>query len=169
MLHKEQGSWRKDIAPYERSHLKHSVWQLLNTVIPFFILWYLAYLSLSVSYFLTLPITIVAGGFLVRIFIIFHDCCHKSFFKNKLANEIVGTITGILTSVPFRQWRHTHSVHHATSGNLDKRGTGDIWTMTVDEYLVSFVIEADHLSDIPQSVRDSWYRSNLHFSDRLSL
>lgn len=141
MLHKEQGSWRKDIAPYERSHLKHSVWQLLNTVIPFFILWYLAYLSLSVSYFLTLPITIVAGGFLVRIFIIFHDCCHKSFFKNKLANEIVGTITGILTSVPFRQWRHTHSVHHATSGNLDKRGTGDIWTMTVDEYLAASLLK----------------------------
>lgn len=73
--------------------------------------------------------------FLVRIFIIFHDCCHKSFFKNRMANEMVGTITGILTCCPYYQWRHTHTVHHATSGNLSKRGTGDIWTLTVAEYL----------------------------------
>ncbi|NHN32081.1 fatty acid desaturase [Paenibacillus agricola] len=140
MSQKEQSSWRKDIAPYERPHMKHSVWQIINTIVPFFALWYVAYLSLSVSYWITLPLTIVAGGFLVRTFIIFHDCCHKSFFKNKIANEIVGTFTGILTCVPFRQWRHTHSVHHATSGNLDKRGTGDIWTLTLDEYLASSML-----------------------------
>ncbi|GAA3411363.1 fatty acid desaturase [Paenibacillus hodogayensis] len=92
-------------------------------------------MSLSLSYWLTLALAIVAGGFLVRIFIIFHDCCHKSFFRNRTANEIVGTITGILTFCPYHQWRHSHSVHHATSGNLDKRGTGDIWTLTVDEYI----------------------------------
>jgi omega-6 fatty acid desaturase (delta-12 desaturase) len=142
MFHEEQSSnWRKDIAPYERPHMKHSVWQIINTIVPFFLLWYAAYLCLSISYLLSLPLIIVAGGFLVRIFIIFHDCCHKSFFKNKLANEIVGTITGILTCVPFHQWRHTHSVHHATSGNLDKRGTGDIWTLTVDEYLASSMLK----------------------------
>lgn len=117
--------------------MNYSVWQIINTVGPFFLLWYLAYWSLSISYWLTLAAAVVAGGFLVRIFIIFHDCCHKSFFKNRMANEIVGTITGILTCCPYYQWRHSHTVHHATSGNLSKRGTGDIWTLTVEEYLSS--------------------------------
>ncbi|MEC0266737.1 fatty acid desaturase [Paenibacillus anseongense] len=134
MKHDDKNGWRSDIAPYERPHMRHSVWQILNTIIPFFALWYFAYLSLSVSIWLTLVIDIIASGFLVRIFIIFHDCCHKSFFKNKWANEIVGTLTGILTFVPYHQWRYTHSIHHASSGNLDRRGVGDIWTLTVDEY-----------------------------------
>src|SRR5690606_8044959 len=90
--------------------------------------------SLSISFWLTLPISIVTAGFLIRTFIIFHDCCHQSFFKSRLANEIVGTITGILTHVPYHQWKATHSIHHATSSNLDKRGVGDMWIMTVDEY-----------------------------------
>jgi acyl-lipid omega-6 desaturase (Delta-12 desaturase) len=71
---------------------------------------------------------------LTRIFIIFHDCTHFSFFKSRRANRVVGTIMGVLTLFPFDQWGHDHSVHHATSGNLDKRGTGDIWTLTVEEY-----------------------------------
>lgn len=137
MEHDEHGSWRKDVAPYERPHMKSSVWQLINTIVPYIILWGVAYWSLEVSYWLTIPITIVAGGFLIRTFIIFHDCCHGSFFKNRKANAIVGTITGIMTFVPFSQWRYSHAVHHATSGNLDHRGTGDIWTMTVDEYLAA--------------------------------
>jgi omega-6 fatty acid desaturase (delta-12 desaturase) len=130
-------SLRKHVAPYEKAHMKSSVWQMINTLGPFIVLWYLAYLSLSISYWITIPIMVVASGFLIRTFIIFHDCCHRSFFKNRLANEIVGTITGILTSCPYHQWRHTHSVHHATSSNLDKRGMGDVWTLTVDEYLAS--------------------------------
>ncbi|MDF2667807.1 MAG: fatty acid desaturase [Paenibacillus sp.] len=133
----QQDNWRKEIAPFEKPHMKSSVWQIVNTIGPFIALWYLAYLSLSISYWLTLPLLFVAGGFLIRIFIIFHDCCHRSFFKSKAANEILGTITGILTVVPYHQWRHTHSVHHASSGNLDKRGVGDIWTLTVEEYLAS--------------------------------
>lgn len=129
--------WRAVVAPFERSRLGASVWQLINTFVPFVVLWSLAYWSLSVSYWL-LPLFVVpAGAFLVRIFIIFHDCCHGSFFRNKRANAILGTITGILTFVPYRQWKHSHSVHHATSGNLDKRGTGDIWTLTADEYLAA--------------------------------
>lgn len=125
---------KKDVAPYEKNNLKTSIWQLLNTLGPLVLLWYLAYLCLSVSYWLTLPITILAAGFLVRTFIIFHDCCHQSFFKSKRANAIMGTITGILTFVPYEQWKHTHSVHHATSSNLDKRGIGDVWLLTVEEY-----------------------------------
>lgn len=130
-------SLKKEMAPFEKAELKKSIWQMVNTLLPFFGLWYLAYLSLEVSYFLTLGISVIAAGFLVRIFIIFHDCCHYSFFKNRKANRIVGTITGIITIFPFSQWQHEHSVHHATSSNLDKRGTGDIWLLTVDEYLAA--------------------------------
>ncbi|RFU60832.1 fatty acid desaturase [Bacillus sp. V59.32b] len=127
-------SLRKHVAPFEKSDTKNSVRQLINTMVPFFMLWYLAYQSLSISYFLTLGLAVIAAGFLVRIFIIFHDCCHYSFFRNRKANRILGTFTGILTLFPYSQWQHEHSVHHATSSNLDKRGTGDIWVLTVDEY-----------------------------------
>jgi acyl-lipid omega-6 desaturase (Delta-12 desaturase) len=128
---------KKQIAPFEKSTTKESVWQIINTVVPFISLWYLAYLSLSVSYWLALVPVVIAAGFLTRIFIIFHDCTHHSFFKSRRANRIIGTAMGVLTIFPFDQWGHEHSVHHATSGNLDKRGTGDIWTLTVDEYLAA--------------------------------
>lgn len=135
MTNQKQRNLRKQVAPYEKSALEKSITQLLNTVVPFFMLWILAYQSLQISYILTLVCSVIAAGFLVRIFIIFHDCCHYSFFKNRKANDILGTITGILTLFPYRQWQHDHAVHHATSSNLDKRGTGDIWMLTVDEYL----------------------------------
>ncbi|AZU64472.1 fatty acid desaturase [Neobacillus mesonae] len=128
---------KKQVAPFEKATTKESVWQIINTVGPFIILWYLGYVSLSVSYWLALVPIILAAGFLVRIFIIFHDCTHHSFFKSRRLNRIIGTFTGVLTLFPFDQWGHDHAVHHATSGNLDKRGTGDIWTLTVDEYLAA--------------------------------
>lgn len=128
---------KKQVAPYEKSMIKKSVWQLINTVVPFLILWYLAYKSLSVSYWLSLVPSLLAAGFMTRIFIIFHDCTHYSFFKSRRANRIVGTCMGVLTLFPFDQWGHEHAIHHATSGNLDKRGTGDIWTLTVDEYVAA--------------------------------
>jgi len=93
------------------------------------------YFSLRVSWWLTLPLAALAGAFLVRIFIILHDCGHGSFFKSRTANAIVGSIAGVLTFTPYYQWTRTHSLHHATSGDLDRRGPGDIWTMTVQEYL----------------------------------
>jgi acyl-lipid omega-6 desaturase (Delta-12 desaturase) len=128
---------RKQVAPYESSNTKDSIIQMLNTIIPFFAFWFLAYQSLSVSYLLTLVFAVLAAGFMIRIFIIFHDCTHHSFFRNRTANKIVGTLTGVLTLFPYSQWGHEHAVHHATSSNLDKRGTGDIWLMTVDEYLAA--------------------------------
>jgi acyl-lipid omega-6 desaturase (Delta-12 desaturase) len=134
MTKEMQKELRKTILPYEKSNMKGSFWQIVNTFVPFFLLWYLAYQSLSVSYFLTFGLTVIAAGFVIRIFIIFHDCCHQSFFNNKNANEVLGTISGIITLFPFHQWRHSHNVHHATSGNLNKRGVGDIWVMTVKEY-----------------------------------
>ncbi|MFF2092496.1 fatty acid desaturase [Paenibacillus sp. NPDC058174] len=128
---------KKEIAPYEKTDMKSSIRQLVNTLVPLFGLWYAAYASLAVSYWLTIIIGIVASGFVIRTFIIFHDCCHGSFFKNKRANAIMGTITGVLTHVPYAQWKYSHAMHHATSGNLDKRGLGDIWILTVDEYVAS--------------------------------
>lgn len=130
-------SLKKQMAPFEKSTTKKSIWQIINTIGPFIILWYLAYISLPVSYWLAFVPIVLAAGFLVRTFIIFHDCTHHSFFKNRRANRVVGTIMGVLTLFPFDQWGHDHAVHHATSGNLDKRGTGDIWTLTVDEYLAA--------------------------------
>lgn len=135
MLKLDQKIIRKQVAPYENADTKSSAFQLLNTLIPFIIVWILAYKSLTISYFLTLALTIIGAGLLTRIFIIFHDCCHYSFFKSRKANDILGTITGILTIFPYRKWQHSHSVHHATSSNLNKRGVGDIWVLTVEEYL----------------------------------
>ncbi|MFE8699361.1 fatty acid desaturase [Cytobacillus sp. FJAT-54145] len=137
MNKEKQRNLRKQVSPYEKSNTMASIWQLINTLVPFIVLWILAYQSLSVSYLLSLPFSILAAGFLVRTFIIFHDCCHFSFFKNRTANKILGTITGIITLFPYNQWQHDHSVHHATSSNLDKRGTGDIWMLTVEEYLAA--------------------------------
>ncbi|MGD6804560.1 fatty acid desaturase [Rossellomorea vietnamensis] len=125
---------KKEIAPYEKATTKESVWQIINTLGPFFLLWFLAYQSLSVSYWLALVPMVFAAGFLTRSFIIFHDCTHYNFFKSRRVNRIVGTFVGVLTLFPFDQWGHEHNIHHATSGNLDKRGTGDIWTLTVKEY-----------------------------------
>ncbi|MBU9722856.1 MULTISPECIES: fatty acid desaturase [Bacillaceae] len=126
---------KKDVSPFEKTNTKTSMKQIFNTLGPLLLLWYGAYLSLSVSYWLTLPLLVITAGFVVRTFIIFHDCCHQSFFKNRKANDILGTITGIITLVPYQQWKNSHNIHHASSSNLDKRGTGDMWIMTVDEYM----------------------------------
>jgi len=109
----------------------------VNTLCPYALLWYLMYRSLAVSYWITLPLAILAGAFLVRVFIIFHDCGHGSYFKSRRANDIVGFIAGVLTFTPYYHWRWEHAIHHASAGHLDKRGTGDVWTMTVQEYLES--------------------------------
>ncbi|QTH45659.1 fatty acid desaturase [Cohnella sp. LGH] len=126
---------KKSVSPYEKPITKASLLQLINTIPPFILLWAAAYLSLSVSYWLSLPFILLASGFLIRIFILFHDCCHQSFFRSRKANEILGTLTGIMTLFPYHQWKHSHSIHHSTSSNLDKRGIGDMWLMTTDEYL----------------------------------
>ncbi|WP_284140269.1 MULTISPECIES: fatty acid desaturase [unclassified Virgibacillus] len=139
MSKQKQAQLRKSVAPYAKSELKASMIQLGNTIVPFFLLWYLAYESLSISIWLSLVFSIVASGFVIRIFIIFHDCTHMSFFKSGKANRIVGTLTGIITLFAFEKWKRDHSIHHATSSNLDKRGTGDVWIMTVEEYISASV------------------------------
>lgn len=132
---KQTMDWKQDIAPFAVSSLKRSLWQSANSILPFLLLWYLTYISLSISIWIAIPLAILAAGFFIRIFIIFHDCGHQSFFKNRKANDFLGVITGILTFFPYHQWKNEHAVHHATSSNLDRRGTGDIWTLTVNEYI----------------------------------
>ena len=95
------------------------------------------YWSLGVSYFLTLALALPAAGLLVRVFIISHDCGHGSYFKSGKANAFWGSITSFICYNPYYYWKHEHALHHANNGNLDKRGHGDIWTMTVYEYLTA--------------------------------
>src|SRR5512141_1430938 len=128
-------AWQKIVSAYAKPELSRSIWQTINTLVPFFVLFYLSMRSLEISFWLTLPLTLLTAGFLMRDFIIFHDCGHGSFFQSQRANDILGMITGILAFTPYYDWRHEHAVHHATSGDLDRRGTGDVYTMTVQEYL----------------------------------
>jgi omega-6 fatty acid desaturase (delta-12 desaturase) len=132
---KPEVRWQALLAPYQKPEVRRSLWQVANTIVPLLVLWYVMYLSLQVSYWLTLLLAIPTAGFIVRTFIIFHDCCHGSFFKSRRANEIVGYITGVLTLTPYDLWKHEHAIHHATAGNLDRRGIGDVPTLTVAEYL----------------------------------
>ena len=127
-------SWRQLVAVYQSPDLKRSLWQLVNSVVPFLGLLYVAYRLLAVSYWMVLPVQVLAAAFMVRIFIIFHDCGHGSFFRSRLANDLVGYITGILTFTPYDDWKNEHARHHATAGDLDRRGAGDVMTMTVEEY-----------------------------------
>jgi omega-6 fatty acid desaturase (delta-12 desaturase) len=90
--------------------------------------------TIGISYWLTLFLSVLAAGFLVRIFIIFHDCGHGSFFQSNKLNKFVGIITGLIVFTPYHKWHHSHKIHHQTVGNLDKRGTGDVTTLTVEEY-----------------------------------
>jgi omega-6 fatty acid desaturase (delta-12 desaturase) len=128
-------SWKQAITGRQRPVLRSSIWQIVNTLGPYLALWGLMVWSLSLSYWVTLALAVFAAGFLARVFIIFHDCAHGSFLPTLRANRFFGFLTGVLTFTPYDEWRHKHSVHHATSGDLDGRGTGDIWTLTVQEYL----------------------------------
>ena len=133
----EKAEWKTIVATYQKPSAPRALWQIINTLVPYALLWFLMYRSLAVSWWITIPLAILAGAFLVRVFIIFHDCGHGSFFKSPRANSLWGFLCGVLTFTPFYHWRWEHSLHHATSGDLDRRGDGDVWTMTVQEYLES--------------------------------
>ncbi len=129
--------WKKIVNPFTKPSQAKALWQIVNSLGAYLALWVAMYFTLSVSFWLTFAIALLAGGLLVRVFIIFHDCGHGSFFKSKRANNIVGFICGILTFTPYAHWKWEHAVHHSAAGDLDRRGTGDVWTMTVEEYLSS--------------------------------
>ena len=134
---KEINRWKAIVAEYQKPSRWRANWQIFNTVGGYIGLWVLMYLSLSVSWWITVPLAIIAGALLVRVFIIFHDCGHGSFFKSRKANDAWGFITGVFTFTAYFHWRWEHATHHATTGNLERRGMGDVPTLTVDEYLAS--------------------------------
>ena len=128
-------SWRAELAPYAEPRLARSLLDLATSVVPYLLLLAAMTFALRVSVLLTLVLAVPAAGFLIRAFIVFHDCTHGSFLRSRRANQLVGVATGLLVWMPFRGWQHEHAVHHATAGNLDRRGTGDIATLTVAEYM----------------------------------
>jgi acyl-lipid omega-6 desaturase (Delta-12 desaturase) len=134
----EDRQWLKILARYRDPDPVRSIWELLVTAVPFFVLWALMLVCLrylSYGYWVSALLAVPAAGFLVRLFMIQHDCGHGSFFRQASANHWVGRAIGVLTLTPYDYWRRTHAVHHASSGNLDRRGTGDVTTLTVSEYL----------------------------------
>lgn len=131
----DESNWAKIVTKYNFPSVWKSWWQVINSLVPYILLWVLMVYSLDISYWLTLLLAVLAVGFLVRIFIVFHDCGHGSFFKSDWMNRLVGIPMGLLVFTPYHRWHHDHKEHHATVGNLDKRGVGDVQTLTVDEYL----------------------------------
>jgi omega-6 fatty acid desaturase (delta-12 desaturase) len=127
--------WREAVARYERPSVRHSLFDLATSVVPYLVLTVAMYVSLQVSVWISLALSVPAAGFLLRTFIVFHDCAHGSFLPNRRANLWVGRFAGLLVFQPFANWRHNHAVHHGSSGDLDRRGTGDVPTLTVEEYL----------------------------------
>lgn len=128
-------TWRDIVAPYQEPDLRRSLIMAGTTLAPLFAMLYVMYRSLVFPYWVTLLLALPTAGLLVRTFVIMHDCGHGSFFPSRRTNDIVGFITGVLTLTPYAQWRRDHALHHASSGDLEHRGHGDVRTLTVREYL----------------------------------
>jgi acyl-lipid omega-6 desaturase (Delta-12 desaturase) len=126
--------WQEALAPYAQPRLGRSLLDVATSVVPYLVLSALIYLTLGVSVVLTLALAIPAAGFLVRTFIVFHDCGHGSMLPSKRGNAYLGALLGLFVLAPYGRWRHDHAVHHATSGDLERRGVGDVLTLTVAEY-----------------------------------
>lgn len=126
--------WSQILAQYRTPILSRSIFELTVTLVPFVALWALAWWSMSISAWLAPAVAVVNAAFLVRLFIIQHDCGHGAFFADRRMNDWLGRFIGVLTLTPYDVWRKTHSLHHATTGNLDHRGIGDVPTLTVREY-----------------------------------
>ncbi len=126
--------WRDALAPFATPCPQRGLLAVATSLVPYLALSGAIYATLGVSVLLTVALTILAAGFLVRVFVVFHDCTHGSLLPSRRANAVLGTVLGLLVLAPFVRWRHDHAVHHATAGDLDHRGVGDIVTLTVDEY-----------------------------------
>lgn len=135
----QKPAWYKNVSPYARADNRTAVWQLLTTIVPYLLLFALMVHSVRRGdpYWITLSLALVATPLFVRIFIFFHDCTHGSFLTSPRWNRNVGYLCGILTFTAFHDWRRSHAGHHITVGDLDRRGMGDITTMTVEEYLAA--------------------------------
>jgi omega-6 fatty acid desaturase (delta-12 desaturase) len=127
--------WRAMLARYQRSNPRRAITQIATTLVPLAVVFFLMFRSLAFAYWVTLLLAVPAAGLLIRAFIIMHDCAHGSFLPSKRANDGLGWLLGVLMLTPFEQWRHDHALHHASSGDLTRRGHGDVETLTVREYL----------------------------------
>jgi|TARA_B110000908_G_scaffold48632_1_gene59403 omega-6 fatty acid desaturase (delta-12 desaturase) len=136
-VYKDTKKWRKIVVQYQKPSVAKATWQIVNTLVPLLACWVAVYFVRDISMWLVIPFLALIAGFTVRVFIIFHDCGHQSFFKSRKANDILGYITGVLTFTPYRFWHWEHGIHHSTAGDLDRRAEGDVWTMTVEEYEAS--------------------------------
>ncbi len=130
----ELQNWRSLIKPYQTPNTRKAVIQLINTFLPFIGIWILMYFSIDWSYWITLGLGVINAFFLVRIFIIQHDCGHQSFLKSRQVNNLIGYLASFFSTIPFTYWSRTHSAHHAHNGQLDHRGLGDIYYLTTEEY-----------------------------------
>jgi omega-6 fatty acid desaturase (delta-12 desaturase) len=126
--------WRETLAPFAIPCPRRGLLAVATSVVPYLALSGAIYATLGVSLPLTIALTVLAAGFLVRVFVVFHDCAHGSLLPSRRANTVLGTTLGLLVLSPFVRWRHDHAMHHATAGDLDRRGVGDIVTLTVEEY-----------------------------------
>lgn len=135
--HAPDPQWYQDTLKYEKPVLRKSVAQIFSSLGIYVLLWVIMVGMINLSYplWLVLILGVVAALFLVRMFIIFHDCTHNSFFVSRKANRIWGYVMGLFTLAPYERWQHAHNIHHNTYADLDHRGVGDVWTLTVDEYL----------------------------------
>jgi len=135
-VRRQMPEWFAATSKYEIPSLRRAAWQLLDTFVPYFALWALMIYTVKAGYpyAVTLALSVIAAGLLVRMFILFHDCCHGSFFASRRANATLGAVVGFLTFTPFKDWWRDHNLHHITAGDLGRRGTGDVLTMTVEEY-----------------------------------
>src|SRR6059058_2650287 len=126
--------WREAVREYSRPTTSRTILDLMTSVVPYVALLVAMYLLLDVSVLLTLALAPLAAGFLLRTFILFHDCTHGALFRRKRTNRLVGTVLGLFCYLPFESWGHSHAMHHASAGDLDRRGHGDVTTLTVAEY-----------------------------------
>ena len=126
--------WREALVPYARPDARRSAIDVLTSIVAYLAMWPLLVASLDVSYLLTLALAVPASGFLLRTFIVFHDCTHGSYLPSKRANAWLGRFTGLMVFAAFSAWKEEHATHHGTSGDLDKRGDGDVTLWTVEEY-----------------------------------
>ena len=127
-------SWAKKLAPYRVANNWRAIFEIAITGVAFVASWILSYKLFLLHPYLSVLLVLPTAGLLVRLFMLQHDCGHLSMFSSKHANDWVGRALGVLTLTPYDYWRHAHALHHASSGNLDKRGMGDIETLTVAEY-----------------------------------
>jgi omega-6 fatty acid desaturase (delta-12 desaturase) len=133
----DRPTWKADIAPYAQASVPRAILDLATSLLPYLLLMTLQIwlLETGTSFWLVLPLAIPTAGFLLRTYIVFHDCTHGSFLPTKRGNHILGAIVGVVVFTPFQTWRHSHAMHHATAGDLDRRGQGDVPTFTLEEYL----------------------------------